>query len=583
MILKSAFEKLFQVRDKARRSRPGADQGFDAYEKPFLDHLEDLRVTLFKVLGTLVISTVLTFVFHMQIFEFLQWPAKMVEVSEGVTLWEKIDFITLSPPEILMLMLRVAFFAAIVITFPITIYFLFEFIVPGLRQQEKKMVQPGVAVGFFLFLLGASFAFFLASPIALKFFYTFQVERFSVMDPAAAALTRPLAELPLLGVGGKEYRPAAEEKKEVEPEKKGPADSDKTGKPKVPALDPEMKDQVRNYVMELFAVQKGTNLSFRYDESRDKLVILQTKGAKVTYQIGEYIKFITRLTLVFGLAFQLPVIVTILVKLELLTSKVMQSTRTYAWIVIMVASAILTPPDIMTLGLLAGPMIVLYEICIVIAMFMERKRKKKELAEEADYQSRMAELHEKSPEDLTEAEKEELHKREIEQYEKEHAHLYLEDSEHKKGDEDDDDDVFHPGPHSGDHDDSWNEDHQYWHDGHEDDHAHKGEGEHDEPKKDWPDKEELAADGLESDHAEKESAADEHDDSFYDEGCEPDAPVVDLNHADKEELITLKGVGPALADAIIEHRPFDTFDDVEKVPGIGPNKLNKMIDRLLLG
>ena len=70
--------------------------------------------------------------------------------------------------------------------------------------------------------MGASFAFFLASPIALKFFYTFQVERFSVLDPNAVALAKPLAELPLLGVDGKEYRPVTEEIKETGAEKKDP-------------------------------------------------------------------------------------------------------------------------------------------------------------------------------------------------------------------------------------------------------------------------------------------------------------------------------------------------------------------------
>ena len=73
------------------------------------------------------------------------------------------------------------------------------------------MVIPGVWIGFGLFLLGASFAFFLASPIALKFFYNFQVERFSNVDPAATALAKPIAELPLLGVDGKTYLPLRDE------------------------------------------------------------------------------------------------------------------------------------------------------------------------------------------------------------------------------------------------------------------------------------------------------------------------------------------------------------------------------------
>ena len=42
-MIKTAFEKMFQMRESASRARAGADEGFDAHEKPFLDHLEDLR------------------------------------------------------------------------------------------------------------------------------------------------------------------------------------------------------------------------------------------------------------------------------------------------------------------------------------------------------------------------------------------------------------------------------------------------------------------------------------------------------------------------------------------------------------
>jgi competence protein ComEA len=58
---------------------------------------------------------------------------------------------------------------------------------------------------------------------------------------------------------------------------------------------------------------------------------------------------------------------------------------------------------------------------------------------------------------------------------------------------------------------------------------------------------------------------------------------VDVNHSTLEELESLPGVGPVLAQAIIDHRPFETFDDLEAVPGLGPDKLNKMIDRLMIG
>ena len=78
MIFRFAFEKLFKAREAASKARhsPGADDGYDPYEKPFLDHLEDLRKTLGKMLLFTVVVTIFAFIFNKQIFEFVQLPAK---------------------------------------------------------------------------------------------------------------------------------------------------------------------------------------------------------------------------------------------------------------------------------------------------------------------------------------------------------------------------------------------------------------------------------------------------------------------------------------------------------------------------
>lgn len=569
-MLKTAFEKLFKLRENASqaraRARAGADEGFDAHEKPFLDHLEDLRSTLMKIGATLAISTIGCFAFHQQILDLIQIPAKMplAQISDGVSLWDRLDLITLSPPEFIVLVLKLSFFSAVIITFPFTVYFLFQFILPGLRQVEKKMIIPGAAVGFLLFLVGVAFAFFLAAPVALKFFYIFENERISNIDPSKQAMEKPIAEMTLVGIDGNTFAPI-NEGEEIE----AAEDS---------ALTPQMRSEVRDMIRGSIATVEASNIALRYDESREMLVVVETKGGKSIYRIGEYINFITRLMLVFGISFQLPVIVTILVKLELLTARVMRATRTYAWIIILVAAAILTPPDLMTLGLLGGPMIFLYEICILIASMLERSREKKELAKEEANRSRLEKLYMKPSDELTEEEKAEIHQAEIEQYEKEHAHLYDAESEH--GEEGTvARDSLHGGADSSadhQHDESWHADDHYWHDGHEDDPHHGMESDHAEP-------EELSQEKG-ADSGEKAEDPIPEDDIFVDDdACAPSGPIVDLNHATLEELITLPGVGPKMAEAIIDHRPYETFDDVEIVPGLGPKKLNAMIDRLMLG
>ncbi len=564
-MLQTAIKKLFKLREHASRVRPGADEGFDAHEKPFLDHLDDLRQTLFKIIVTLTVSTIGGFVFHKQIFELVKLPAKshLAEIAPGITLWEKLELITLGPTEFIMLMLKLSFYSGLIVTFPFTVYFLFQFLLPGLKQAEKKTIIPGVAVGFVLFLVGGGFAFFMTIPLALKYFYVFENERISNIDPVREALGKPIEEIALVGFDGQRIPPAGEA--EATPPPNQAVESPGAEKP---ALTPALRSEIRDYLRESLTTAEGANFALRYDDTRDKLVLVSAKGGKSSYQAGKYISFIAQLVLVFGVSFQMPIVVTILVKLELLTARVMRSTRSYAWIIIMVVAAILTPsPDALTMGLLGVPLIVLYEACIIIAIIMERRRKKRELAEEAAEKTRLEHLYLKPAADLSEEEKAEMHRAEIEQYEKEHAHLYLEDSNHVARESLHGDEASDSGTQ---HDESWHADDHYWHDGHHDD-PHAGmESDHAEPENLTPDSDEAKAE------SQSESPRD------Y-ESCVPDGPVVDLNHATLEELMTLPGVGPKMADILVKNRPYETFDDLDRVPGLGPEKIRRITDRVMLG
>ncbi len=93
------------------------------------------------------------------------------------------------------------------------------------------------------------------------------------------------------------------------------------------------------------------------------------------WTVDGYYSFVAQLTAGFGLAFELPVVVIALVKLGVLTGTQMRGTRPYAVVAILFAGAIITPtPDIFTLILVSGPMILLYEVCIWIAVSMSNTR-----------------------------------------------------------------------------------------------------------------------------------------------------------------------------------------------------------------
>jgi len=83
--------------------------------------------------------------------------------------------------------------------------------------------------------------------------------------------------------------------------------------------------------------------------------------------IGEYVGFFTKLLFGFGIAFEMPVITFVLAVLGLVTDKTLKEFFRYALVIIFITSALLTPPDILTQFLMAGPMILLYGVSILIA------------------------------------------------------------------------------------------------------------------------------------------------------------------------------------------------------------------------
>ena len=113
-------------------------------------------------------------------------------------------------------------------------------------------------------------------------------------------------------------------------------------------------------------------------------------GISNDWRIGEYISFATQFTLLFGVSFELPVVVMVFVKLGLLSYDMMSKTRSYAIVAIFIAAAVLTPtPDIPTMLLMASPMIILYEICIWLAYFDQKKNRIREEQEARESMERL--------------------------------------------------------------------------------------------------------------------------------------------------------------------------------------------------
>lgn len=118
----------------------------------------------------------------------------------------------------------------------------------------------------------------------------------------------------------------------------------------------------------------------------------QGLGVASEWRIGWYIGFAAQFTLLFGLSFELPVVVMALVKLGLLSYETMSRTRRYAILAIVVLAAVITPTgDVLTLSMMAVPMYILYEACIWLAWFDNKKKAEEEEEEEKERMERLLE------------------------------------------------------------------------------------------------------------------------------------------------------------------------------------------------
>ena len=108
-------------------------------------------------------------------------------------------------------------------------------------------------------------------------------------------------------------------------------------------------------------------------------------GVAVMTDIGKYLDFVMTLFMAFGLAFEVPIAVVLLVKVGIVSVAKLREIRPYVIVASFVVGAIFTPPDVISQTMLAVPLWVLYELGIIASSMIEKSKSKSKSEEDEDY------------------------------------------------------------------------------------------------------------------------------------------------------------------------------------------------------
>lgn len=224
----------------------------------FFDHFDELRSRLIKSILSLLVASGLFYIFVDKVFALLIKPVgKLVFTAPG---------------EAFVARIMLALFGGLFLALPVILYQIWRFVAAGLRESEIKYVRFFAPCSFFLFILGALFAYFVTIPISIRFLLSF---------------------------------------------------------------------------------------------STDLIVPMIT--------IKSYISFVGTMLLAFGVVFELPLVLMFLTKIGIATPAFLIEKRKYAVIIILIVSALITPPDFITQLIMAVPLVILYEVGIFASKLTYRE------------------------------------------------------------------------------------------------------------------------------------------------------------------------------------------------------------------
>jgi sec-independent protein translocase protein TatC len=141
----------------------------ESSKAPLIEHLIELRSRLIKSLIAFFVMFFLSFFFAKQIYNVLLFP---YEFAAGPN--AEVKLIYTAPQEFLFTQIKLGLFGAAFLSFPVLASQIYMFVAPGLYKNERAAFLPYLIATPFCFLLGASFVYFVAMPLAMQFFLSMQ-------------------------------------------------------------------------------------------------------------------------------------------------------------------------------------------------------------------------------------------------------------------------------------------------------------------------------------------------------------------------------------------------------------------------
>lgn len=290
------------------------------------EHLEELRWRLILGLGGFIVIFLVCIFYGDTVVAYFCRPLLVTLKSRGLP----VTLFSTKLTETFMISIKIAMISAAAIASPWMIYQLWRFVATGLYSHERKWVTKYAPLSIVLLVGGMTFLYFLVLPWTCQFFidWAMTMPMQELVDNPQVPTTQPLMKLPLV-----------------------------PGDPPLNTLQ-DGNMYINTATGRLMIIWEGQRRHITFGPM--SLVVPQIS-------LQEYIDMVVMLLLVFGIAFQLPLVVAAVLKIGIFDADTLRASRKYVYFGLLIVSAAITPGDFITATVaLLVPLIILYELGIIL-------------------------------------------------------------------------------------------------------------------------------------------------------------------------------------------------------------------------